>query len=191
MWYAQAGDTRHETLRTPGRAVGSRRTLLALGAGVILGFCGALAGGVLADRPAEPARAAHAPTLPWQEASLFADVYERIKRDYVDDVDDHALMEQALRGMVAALDPHSAYLDNEEFEEIRLSTMGSYPGVGIEVAAGDGVVKVMHAHRGLPAAQRAGFCRGIEIVAIDGRTSAPTWPGPSRACAAPPEAPSP
>ena len=51
--------------------------------------------------------------LPWEEARLFAEVYERIKREYVDEVDDHALMEKAIRGMVAALDPHSAYLDSE------------------------------------------------------------------------------
>ena len=150
-----------------------RRTLVALTAGAILGFCGALTGGVLADRPSEaavpahPARPAAGTALPWQEASLFAEVYERIKRDYVDDVDDHALMEKALRGMVAALDPHSAYLDSEEFEEIRLSTMGSYPGVGIEVVAEDGVVKVLRPIEGSPA-QQAGLEPGDELVKIDG-----------------------
>jgi carboxyl-terminal processing protease len=144
------------------------RTLLALIAGIILGFCAALTGGALADRPAEareltlPARTA----LPWQEASLFAEVYERIKREYVDDVDDHALMEKAIRGMVAALDPHSAYLDSEEFDEIRLSTMGSYPGVGIEVVAQDGVVKILRPIEGSPA-QQAGLLAGDEIVRID------------------------
>jgi carboxyl-terminal processing protease len=149
------------------------RTLVALTAGAVLGFCGALASGVLADRPSEGARPVHSPrpvgaaTLPWQEASLFAEVYERIKRDYVDDVDDHTLMERALRGMVAALDPHSAYLDNEEFEEIRLSTMGSYPGVGIEVVAEDGVVKVLKPIEGSPA-QLAGLSPGDELVQIDG-----------------------
>ena len=104
------------------------------------------------------AHAAHG-SLPWQEASLFAEVYERIKRDYVDEVDDHALMEKAVRGMVAALDPHSAYLDSEEFDEIRLSTMGSYPGVGIEVAAEDGVVKILRPIEGSPA-QQAGIRAG-------------------------------
>src|SRR6202047_3152456 len=149
------------------------RTLVALIAGAILGFCGALPGGVLAARPgASAALPAHAArpvggtTLPWQEASLFAEVYERIKRDYVDDVDDHGLMEKALRGMVAALDPHSAYLDSEEFEEIRLSTMGSYPGVGIEVIAEDGVVKVLRPIEGSPA-QLAGLLPDDEIVKID------------------------
>src|SRR5438477_943533 len=149
------------------------RTLVALIAGAVLGFGGALTGGVLADRsgeaslPAHPARPVGGTALPWQEASLFAEVYERIKRDYVDDVDDHALMEKALRGMVAALDPHSAYLDSEEFEEIRLSTMGSYPGVGIEVAAEDGVVKVLHPIEGSPA-QQAGLEPGDELVRVDG-----------------------
>jgi carboxyl-terminal processing protease len=151
------------------------RTLLALIAGVALGFCAALTSGVLADRQPESTRpdsrpdVAHAaprPGLPWQEASLFAEVYERIKHDYVDDVDDHTLMEKAVRGMVAALDPHSAYLDSEEFDEIRLSTMGSYPGVGIEVEAEDGVVKVLRPIEGSPA-QQAGLLPGDEIVRID------------------------
>ena len=103
-------------------------TVVALIAGTILGFSVALTSSVLADhrsdaaRSASPARLVGRASLPWQEASLFAEVYERIKRDYVDDVDDHVLMEKALRGMVAALDPHSAYLDNEEFGELRLST---------------------------------------------------------------------
>jgi carboxyl-terminal processing protease len=155
-------------MRRPRRwaTLASRRTLLTLAAGVVLGFGGALASGVLADRTAEPARA-HTPALPWPEASLFADVYERIKREYVDEVDDHALMEKALRGMVAALDPHSAYLDSEELNEIRLSTMGSYPGVGIEVAAANGVVKVLKPIEGSPA-RAAGILAGDQIVAIDG-----------------------
>jgi carboxyl-terminal processing protease len=147
------------------------RTLLALIAGMILGFCGALTSVVLAERPSDAPRPDAVPpartSLPWQEASLFAEVYERIKRDYVDDVDDHELMEKAVRGMVAALDPHSAYLDSEEFDEIRLSTMGSYPGVGIEVVADEGVVKVLRPIDGSPA-QRAGLRAGDEIVRIDG-----------------------
>src|SRR5215813_10425910 len=148
----------------------SKRTLIALTAGTFLGFCGALTSGVLADRPNTlphgEVTGSRAP-LPWQEASLFAEVYERIKRDYVDDVDDHTLMEKAIRGMVAALDPHSAYLDSEEFDEIRLSTMGSYPGVGIEVVADEGVVKILRPIEGSPA-QQAGLLAGDEIVRIDG-----------------------
>lgn len=150
------------------------RTLIALVTGIVVGFGAALTSGVLADRSSETLQAGdgryaaqHPGALPWQEASLFAEVYERIKRDYVDDVDDHTLMEKAIRGMVAALDPHSAYLDSEEFDEIRLSTMGSYPGVGIEVVADNGVVKILRPIEGSPA-QQAGLLAGDEIVRIDG-----------------------
>jgi carboxyl-terminal processing protease len=143
------------------------RTLATLTAGMILGFCGALAAGVLAERaPATPLAALRG-GLPWEEASLFAEVYERIKRDYVNDVDDHVLMEKAVRGMVASLDPHSAYLDSSEFEEVRVSTMGSYPGVGIEVAEVSGVVKVLKPIEGSPA-QIAGVRAGDQVVRIDG-----------------------
>jgi len=69
--------------------------------------------------------------------------------------------------MVAPLHPHSAFLDSAQFEEIRLSTMGSYPGVGIEVVAEDGVVKVLHPIEGSPA-QQAGLEPGDELVRIDG-----------------------
>jgi carboxyl-terminal processing protease len=145
-----------------------RRPLIALTAGTFLGFCGAFTSGVLADRPSTPPHGeGERAALPWQEASLFAEVYERIKRDYVDEVDDHALMEKAIRGMVAALDPHSAYLDSQEFDEIRLSTMGSYPGVGIEVVASEGMVKILRPIEGSPA-QRAGLRAGDQIVRIDG-----------------------
>ena len=143
------------------------RTLIALVTGAIFGFSAALAGGVLAEGPnthgsTDPA------TLPWQEARLFAEVYEHIKRDYVDQMSDRKLMDAAIRGMVSSLDPHSAYLDSEEFEETRLSTMGSYPGVGIEVTADGSAVKILHAIQGSPADQ-AGLRAGDEIVAIDGK----------------------
>ena len=144
------------------------RTLFTLGAGIVLGFSAALAGNAMAGRQSDEAESpAPAATLPWEEARLFAEVYERIKREYVDEVDDHELIEKAVRGMVAALDPHSAFLDNEEFEEIRLSTMGSYPGVGIEVVAEDGAVKVLRPIEGSPAEQ-AGMLPGDLIVKIDG-----------------------
>src|ERR1700736_2163846 len=144
------------------------RTLIALVAGAVFGFSAALTSGVLAEHPKETTQAAVKPgALPWEEARLFAEVYERIKREYVDDVDDHALMDKAIRGMVAALDPHSAFLDTEEFEEIRLSTMGSYPGVGIEVVAEDSAVKILRPIDGSPA-QQAGLLPGDQIVRIDG-----------------------
>ena len=143
------------------------RTLIALVAGAVFGFSAAVTSGVLAQKSKDSTQTPGATALPWEEARQFAEVYERIKREYVDDVDDHALMEKAIRGMVAALDPHSAYLDSDEFEEIRLSTMGSYPGVGIEVAAEDGAVKILRPIEGSPA-QKAGLQPGDMIVKIDG-----------------------
>jgi carboxyl-terminal processing protease len=120
----------------------------------------------MAERRADDSVTPPATVLPWEQARLFAEVYERIKREYVDSVDDQQLMEKAIRGMVAALDPHSAFLDTEEFEEIRLSTMGSYPGVGIEVVAEDSAVKVLRPIEGSPA-DAAGMQSGDLIVKID------------------------
>jgi carboxyl-terminal processing protease len=142
------------------------RTWVALCAGAVFGFSGAIAGDVMAERRAEETASPANGPLPWEQARLFAEVYERIKREYVDDVADEQLMEKAIRGMVAALDPHSAFLDTEEFEEIRLSTMGSYPGVGIEVVAEDSAVKVLRPIEGSPADQ-AGMQSGDLIVKID------------------------
>ncbi len=144
------------------------RTLIALVAGAVFGFSFALAGDVLADRHDASARASGTTSLPWEEARLFAEVLERIKREYVDDVDDSVLMEKAVRGMVAALDPHSAFLDSKEFEEIRVSTMGSYPGVGIEVVTEPGGVKVVRPIEGSPA-EKAGMLPGDLIVKVDGK----------------------
>ena len=114
----------------------SAKSLTTLLTGVVLGVSATLTGNVLADgQDAATKQSADARTnaLPWEEARLLAEVLERVKREYVDSVEDHELLENAVRGMVAALDPHSAFLDSEEYEEIRVSTMGSYPGVGIEV----------------------------------------------------------
>lgn len=143
------------------------RTLIALFVGAVFGFSAALTGGVLAGKPAEAGQPADASAaLPWEDARLFAEVYDRIKHEYVDEVDDHVLMVKAVRGMVSALDPHSAYLDSDEFEEIRLSTMGSYPGVGIEVVAEDDGVKILRPIDGSPA-QLAGLRSGDMIMKIN------------------------
>ncbi|HNR21816.1 MAG TPA: S41 family peptidase [Steroidobacteraceae bacterium] len=141
------------------------RTLLALATGAILGFSASMTGSVLADLRPGASRAVEA--LPWEDARLLAEVLERVKRDYVDGVDDHALMENAVRGMVGALDPHSAFLDADEYDEIRASTTGTYPGVGIEVAAEAEGIKVLRPIEGSPAF-RAGIQSGDLIVAIDG-----------------------
>ncbi|MBS0379187.1 MAG: S41 family peptidase [Proteobacteria bacterium] len=143
------------------------RTLLILVTGLACGFSAALALEGFPVRPLPPPPPAMAaPQL--SEAAAFAEVYEHIRRDYVDDIDDHTLMDKAMRGMVASLDPHSAFLGAEEYEEVRLSTMGAYPGVGIEVAPVGGVVRVVKPIPGSPA-HLAGIVAGDELVAIDGR----------------------
>jgi carboxyl-terminal processing protease len=137
------------------------RTLLALAAGIAMGLSLSLSRGVLADKEATTDDA-----LPWEDARLLAEVLQRVRQDYVESIDDHALMESAIRGMVAALDPHSAFLDPEEYDEIRISTTGAYSGVGIEVTMQDGAVRVVAPIDGTPAA-RAGIQAGDIIVSID------------------------
>src|SRR5690554_1482336 len=71
--------------------------------------------------------------LPVEEIQTFAEVFERIKRAYVEEVDDATLLRNAMRGLLSELDPHSAYLDREEFQSLRESTQGEFGGIGIEV----------------------------------------------------------
>jgi carboxyl-terminal processing protease len=137
------------------------RTLLALAAGIAMGLSLSLSRGVLADKEATTDDA-----LPWEDARLLAEVLQRVRQDYVESIDDHELMESAIRGMVGALDPHSAFLDPEEYDEIRISTTGAYSGVGIEVTMQDGAVRVVAPIDGTPAAH-AGIEAGDTIVSID------------------------
>jgi carboxyl-terminal processing protease len=146
------------------------RMLLVLATGILIGLCLSLTFTVIAARQAEPTPAATA-TLPWEDARLLAEVLQRVSRDYVEPVSDHKLMEQAIRGMVAGLDSHSAFLDRDEYDELQAETSGSYPGIGIEVAATARGVEVMHPIEGAPAAA-AGVLAGDVIVAIDGEAVA-------------------
>jgi len=129
-----------------------------LGAGLLLG----LAGGVLADKAAAPRS-----DLPWQDARMLADVLERVKHDYVNPVDDHQLLQAAIRGMVSSLDPYSAYLDGDEYDEVKISSSGQYSGIGIEVSMEDEEVVVVSPFEGSPAAA-AGIRSGDVIATIDG-----------------------
>jgi carboxyl-terminal processing protease len=79
--------------------------------------------------------------LPIAELRAFAEVFGRIKSDYVEPVDDRKLITQAISGMLAGLDPHSGYLDKEEFREMQVGTRGEFGGLGIEVGMEDGFVR--------------------------------------------------
>lgn len=154
------------------------RTTLALLGGIALGVAATMTGTVLAERdnaaaPVAVARPARLPIpaqsqdgLPWQEARRLAEILERVKLEYVDPVDDHQLMENAVRGLVSGLDPYSAYLDRDEYNEIRVSTSGSYPGIGVEVAPEQDGIKVLRPIADSPA-ERAGLRSGDVIVRID------------------------
>ncbi len=157
------------------------RTTLALLGGIALGVAASMTGTVLADRDPAPhdevvrgraalataaARQSGVDGMPWEDARRLAEILERVKLEYVDEVDDHELMENAVRGLVSGLDPYSAYLDRDEYDEIRLSTSGSYPGIGVEVAAEQDGIKVLRPIADSPA-DRAGLRTGDVIVRID------------------------
>jgi carboxyl-terminal processing protease len=138
------------------------RKIVLLGGGLAIGIALGLAGAVLADKPA-----ALEADLPWADARTLAEVLERVKHDYVNPVDDHQLLQAAIRGMVSSLDPYSAYLDGDEYDEVKISSSGQYSGVGIEVSMEDEEVVVVSPLEGSPAAQ-AGIRSGDIIVTIDG-----------------------
>jgi carboxyl-terminal processing protease len=138
------------------------RNALYLVIGAVLGLSLGLSRGVLADKPS-----ALGAGMPWQDAQLFAEVLERVKQDYVNPVDDHQLLQAAVRGMVSSLDPYSAFLSGEDYDDIKITSSGEYSGVGIEVALQDDEVVVIAPLEGSPAAA-AGIKSGDVIVTIDG-----------------------
>jgi carboxyl-terminal processing protease len=132
------------------------RAFALLATGMLLGMCATAGYSAWANRTA----------IPWNEARLFAEVFERVKGAYVDEVPDRALAESAVRGIVSSLDAHSSYLDRQEYEALRSSTSGSYAGVGVEISLESGSIKIMNALEDAPAA-RAGVKTGDVIVAVD------------------------
>ncbi|HCR98181.1 MAG: S41 family peptidase [Halomonas sp.] len=116
---------------------------------------------------AQPANQAAADELPLEEIQTFAEVFERIKRGYVEEVDDRTLLRNAMRGMLSELDPHSAYLDAEEYQSLRETTQGEFGGIGIEVGMENGQLLVITPIDDTPAS-RAGLLPRDVIVAIDG-----------------------
>jgi carboxyl-terminal processing protease len=136
---------------------------------VLAAVLGCLAGAVLAAGAFWLSRQSRdEPGIPPRDARLLTEVMGLIHHDYVDKTDDHTLMSNAIRGMVGELDPHSAFMDKDEFEDLKIATEGNYSGIGVEVTAEDGVLTVIAPLDGSPAA-RAGIRPGDTILSIDGR----------------------
>lgn len=104
--------------------------------------------------------------LPLKDLRLFTRIFEHIRRSYVDPISDQQLLENAIKGMLGEMDPHSAYLDAEIFENIQESTQGEFTGVGIEMTTENGFIKVITPIDDTPA-QKAGILAGDIIIKID------------------------
>jgi carboxyl-terminal processing protease len=106
-------------------------------------------------------------TLPLDDIRIFVEVFHKVKTDYVEEVSDKQLLESAIKGMLAGLDPHSTYLDAEEYDELQEGTTGEFGGLGIEVGTEEGLIKVISPIDDTPAS-RAGIQAGDTIVRLDG-----------------------
>lgn len=129
--------------------------------GLIAGLSISIGSGVFAERETKSTAG-----LPVEELRTFSDVFGRIKNDYVEDVEDSEMLNNAIRGMLSGLDPHSSYLDQEQFKELQVGTSGEFGGLGIEVGMEDGFVKVIAPIDDTPA-QRAGIEAGDLIIRLD------------------------
>src|SRR5450756_3114603 len=133
---------------------------------------GAAAGAALTLMTTQPrivfdgssAKAAGADT--YKQLSLFGEVFERVRADYVEKPDDAKLVEGAINGMLTALDPHSRYMNEKAWRDMQETTSGEFGGLGIEVTMEDGLVKVVAPMDDTPAA-RAGILSGDLITQID------------------------
>ncbi|MEO5774531.1 MAG: S41 family peptidase [Sphingomicrobium sp.] len=123
--------------------------------------------GALALMPITTSSLAAADVANYQELETFMSVYERVKANYVDKVDDHTLIKGAIDGMLAALDPHSSYAEKSDYDTLRSTTDGNYGGLGITVSTEDGAIKVIAPTEDTPA-WRAGVKAGDYITHING-----------------------
>src|SRR6266545_1111155 len=110
------------------------------------------------------ARAATSDT--YRQLNLFGDVFERVRSDYVEKPDDSKLVESAISGMLAGLDPHSSYMDAKSFRDMQVQTRGEFGGLGIEVTMEDGLIKVVAPIDETPAA-KAGVMANDIITHLD------------------------
>ncbi|PIE13224.1 MAG: peptidase S41 [Rhodobacterales bacterium] len=132
---------------------------------------GILAGAVVTTQIAAPllAQEAAKTTNVYEQLDLFGDIFERIRAQYVEEVDEKDLIEAAINGMLTSLDPHSSFLPPDAAEDMRVQTRGEFGGLGIEVTQEDGFVKVVSPIDGTPA-DEAGIEAGDFITHVDGES---------------------
>ncbi|WP_276576707.1 S41 family peptidase [Endozoicomonas sp. 4G] len=118
---------------------------------------------------AEAAKEEKKGTLPLDELRTFTEVMQRIKSAYVEEVDDKTLLDNAIKGMLSGLDPHSAYLKPDDFKELEINTSGKFGGLGIEVGMENGFIKVISPIDDTPA-QKAGVLAGDLIIKLDDKS---------------------
>jgi carboxyl-terminal processing protease len=118
--------------------------------------------------PAATAALAQVDVDTYRELDQFMSVFERVRADYVEQVDDKTLLRGAIDGMLASLDPHSSYLDARGFKQMMTTTEGNYGGLGLSVTMDDGAVKVIAATEDTPA-HRAGIKAGDYLTHLDGK----------------------
>ena len=106
--------------------------------------------------------------LPLNEVRMFTEALDRIRMSYVEEVDDQTLLENAIRGMLAGLDPHSSYMAGEDFDLLEESTTGEFGGLGVEVGREDGYIRVISPIDDSPA-DRAGIKAGDLIIQINNK----------------------
>lgn len=140
------------------------KTVLVLVFGIFVGVSVSLTSSVLAEKKSETTG-----SLPLNELRNFSDIFARVKTDYVEDVDDKTLLEHAIRGMLSGLDPHSTYLNADEYKELKIGTTGKFGGLGIQVGMEDGFVKVISPIDDTPA-YRAGLESGDLIIRLDDKS---------------------
>src|SRR6266498_2082003 len=136
---------------------------------ILLGAAAGVAVTLIATPPRivlDGARAQAAAADTYRQLSLFGDVFERVRADYVEKPDDGKLIESAINGMLTGLDPHSSYMDSKSFRDMQVQTRGEFGGLGIEVTMEDGLIKVVAPIDETPAA-KAGIMANDIITHLD------------------------
>ncbi|MCA3526065.1 MAG: PDZ domain-containing protein, partial [Rhodobacter sp.] len=138
---------------------------------VIAALGGTVAGAILTTQLAGPLIAqetANSGSV-YEQLDLFGDIFERIRAQYVEEVEPKDLIEAAINGMLTSLDPHSSYLPPDDFDDMQVQTRGEFGGLGIEVTQEDGFVKVVSPMDDTPAAA-AGIQSGDFITHVNGES---------------------